>query len=226
VTLPPSLRAGLVLAAFVGAGLAAVAIVHEQTRERIEAAERQVVLDRLAAVLPEGHDNTPEAAAYQRPSPLPDSEPLRIYPAYRGDTYLGAAVGVKTPEGYGGTIHLLVGLRPGGEVVAVRPVAHQETPGLGDAIEPGRSDWIRQFNGRALGDPPKADWRVRRDGGAFDGITGATITSRAVIGAVRAVLADYRAHPEAYRGREHAAEDRPAGRETTEAERDREATDE
>lgn len=216
MTLPPSLRAGLVLAAFVGAGLAAVAIVHEQTRERIEAAERQVILDRLAAVLPEGHDNTPEAAAYERPSPLADGEPLRIYPAYRGDTYLGAAVGVRTPEGYGGTIHLLVGLRPDGEVVAVRPVTHQETPGLGDAIEPGRSDWIRQFRGRALGDPPRAEWQVRGDGGAFDGITGATITSRAVIGAVRAVLADYRAHPEAYRGQEHDADDRPGERDTTE----------
>lgn len=203
MTLPPSLRAGLILATFVGAGLAAVALVHEQTREHIAAAERQVLLDRLAAVLPEGHDNAPEEAAYQRPSPL-GNEPLRIYPAYRGEQYLGAAVAVKTPEGYGGTIELLVGFDADGEVLGVRPLAHQETPGLGDAIEPSRSDWILGFEGRALGDPPEEAWRVRQDGGNFDGITGATITARAVVEAVREVLADQQAYPQAYRSAAHA----------------------
>ncbi|ABM61504.1 RnfABCDGE type electron transport complex subunit G [Halorhodospira halophila] len=200
MTLPVSLRAGGILALFVGVGLAAVALVHEQTRERIATAERQVVLDRLAAVLPEGHDNAPEDQVYQRPTPLDHDTPLRIYPAYAGDEYLGAAVEVETPEGYAGTIRLLVGLDADGRVLGVRTVAHRETPGLGDAIETARSDWMYGFDDRTLGDPPEDDWRVRQDGGQFDGITGATITARAVVDAVREVLIDYTAEPEAYRG--------------------------
>ncbi|MBK5935795.1 RnfABCDGE type electron transport complex subunit G [Halorhodospira halophila] len=204
MTLPVSLRAGGILALFVGSGLAAVALVHEQTREQIATAERQMVLDRLAAVLPDGHDNAPEEQVYERPNPLDHATPLRIYPAYADDTYLGAAVEVETPEGYAGTIRLLVGIDADGEIIGVRPVAHRETPGLGDAIETARSDWIHGFDDRALGEPPEADWRVRQDGGAFDGITGATITARAVIDAVRAVLIDHAAEPEAYRGEAHA----------------------
>ncbi len=209
MTLPPSLRAGLVLAVFVGVGLAGVAVVHERTAERIEAAERAVVLDRLAAVLPEGHDNEPADAAYERPSPFEGAAPMRIFPAYSGSDYLGAAAEIETPEGYSGPIRLLVGLTPEGEIIGVRTVAHRETPGLGDAIEAGRSDWIRGFSGRALGDPPADDWAVARDGGAFDGITGATITARAVVDAVRAVVVDHDQHPEAYRGVDQAEHAEP-----------------
>jgi electron transport complex protein RnfG len=70
----------------------------------------------------------------------------------------------------------------------VRVLAHAETPGLGDPIEERRSDWIRSFEGRSLGDPLPARWTVRRDGGDFDQFTGATITPRAVVQAVRRAL--------------------------------------
>jgi electron transport complex protein RnfG len=66
---------------------------------------------------------------------------------------------------------------------------HQETPGLGDAIEERKSDWILSFTGRSLGDPPPQRWRVRKDGGDFDQFTGATVTPRAVVTAVRNALA-------------------------------------
>ncbi|MBK1727308.1 RnfABCDGE type electron transport complex subunit G [Halorhodospira neutriphila] len=204
MTLPAGIRAGLVLAGFVGAGLTLVGAVHEATEERIAAAERQVVLDRLEAVLPPGYDNEPAEAAYERPAPLGDGPPMRIYPAYGEGRYLGAAVEVTAPEGYAGPIRLLIGVRADGRVVAVRPVRHQETPGLGDAIEAGRSDWIRSFNGHRLGEPPRREWRVAADGGAFDAITGATITSRAVVDAVRAVLLDFESAPGRYRAQRSA----------------------
>jgi electron transport complex protein RnfG len=66
---------------------------------------------------------------------------------------------------------------------------HHETPGLGDAIEERKSGWILSFTGRSLGDPPSERWRVRKDGGDFDQFTGATVTPRAVVAAVRNALA-------------------------------------
>lgn len=197
-----AIRAGAVLAAFVGLGLSLVAGVYELTAERISAAERQVVLDRLATILPREHDNEPDEDAYQVSSPIPDGEPARVYPAYRDGEFIAAAIEAQTPEGYAGPIRLLIGINAQGKVLGVRAVAHRETPGLGDAIEASRSDWINNFTGRSLGDPPPEQWRLHGDGGDFDGITSATITARAVVGAVREVLQDFQAQPHRYTGKQ------------------------
>jgi Na+-translocating ferredoxin:NAD+ oxidoreductase subunit G len=77
--------------------------------------------------------------------------------------------------GYGGRIRFLASAHDG-RLHAVRIVAHQETPGLGDLIEPRRSDWLMQLIGLDLA--VSADWRLRNDGGTIDAISGATITSR------------------------------------------------
>ena len=75
----------------------------------------------------------------------------------------------------------------------MRVLAHRETPGLGDAIEAERSDWILGFAGKSLTGPPAERWKVKRDGGVFDQFTGATITPRAVVKAVKNTLLYYRA---------------------------------
>jgi len=79
----------------------------------------------------------------------------------------------------------------------VRVVAHRETPGLGDAIDDTRSNWIHIFDNRSLGEPPLERWGVKKDGGDFDQLTGATITPRAVVKAVRQALLYYRDNQEA-----------------------------
>ena len=106
----------------------------------------------------------------------------------RGAEPVGVILRVVASDGYSGRIGLLLGVAPGGELFGVRTLEHRETPGLGDAIDIERSDWIRQFTGRSLDTPAREDWTIRRDGGAFDGITGATISSRAVIRAVQRAL--------------------------------------
>ena len=96
------------------------------------------------------------------------------------------------PDGYSGRIHLLVGIYVDGSVAGVRVVKHAETPGLGDAIEVRKSPWIRGFDGKSLQNPQLEGWAVTRDGGEFDQLTGATITPRAVVNAVRDTLLYYR----------------------------------
>jgi electron transport complex protein RnfG len=74
--------------------------------------------------------------------------------------------------------------------------SHKETPGLGDGIEVERSDWILDFDGKSLENPAREKWAVRRDQGVFDQMTGATITPRAVVNAVKRSLMYFEAHAE------------------------------
>ena len=62
---------------------------------------------------------------------------------------------------------------------------HKETPGLGDKIDLRVSDWILSFTGKKVTEDNLSSWRVRKDGGQFDQFTGATITPRAVVKAVK-----------------------------------------
>ena len=79
----------------------------------------------------------------------------------------------------------------------MRVLSHNETPGLGDGIELQRGDWILSFDGKSLQDPLPAGWEVKRDGGEFDQFTGATITPRAVVRAVRRALDYFEANKQA-----------------------------
>ena len=100
-------------------------------------------------------------------------------------------------KGYSGPIRLLIGLRQDGSVLGVRVTAHRETPGLGDAIDRTDADaWINGFNGKSLGQPVAEHWAVRRDGGEFDQISGATVTPRAIVLQMRKVLEYFSAHRE------------------------------
>jgi electron transport complex protein RnfG len=89
---------------------------------------------------------------------------------------------------------MLVGIYHSGKLAGVRVIDHKETPGLGDKIDVKKDDWILQFEGLSLGNPPASKWKVKKDGGEFDQFTGATITPRAVVAAVRQSLEYFRKH--------------------------------
>ena len=98
---------------------------------------------------------------------------------------------VVAPDGYTTEIKLLVGIKLDGTLAGVRIVDHKETPGLGDKIELKKSDWVLSFNGKSLVNPDSEKWKVKKNGGEFDSFTGATITPRAVINAVKQTLTFY-----------------------------------
>jgi len=112
-----------------------------------------------------------------------DGKPVTVY---RGTLagQISALVWEITGPGYAGNIRLLMGIKPDGEILGVRVLAHTETPGLGDKIEAAKDDWIRQFSGLSLGNPPLEKWKVKKDGGQFDSFSGATITPRGVVKAI------------------------------------------
>ncbi len=120
-----------------------------------------------------------------------------IYRARKQGQPAGVVLPVIAREGYNGPIELRVGVDAEGRIVGVRLIAHRETPGLGAEIEPQRSDWLARLQGHSLSDPPLDRWAVRRDGGDFDQLAGATQTPRAIIAAVRRALVWYQAQREA-----------------------------
>lgn len=189
-------RTGVTLAACVLLAIAALSLVHELTRERMQQAREQWLLQGLSAVLPAPpYDAEPLSTQRLIIAPeLGSQQALPLYTVYRDGQPLAAVLSVIAPDGYNGNIHLLLGIRPDGQIIAARVTEHRETPGLGDDIEFARSDWITQFDGRSLQHGGRGDWAVRKRGGNFDALTGATITPQAIIGAIQRALRWYEVH--------------------------------
>lgn len=179
--------------AIIGTGL--VAYTFDKTKARIIQNERQALLDSLHAIVKQDQLNNDifnDTVEVHSPSLLGTSDPVMVYRARFDGKPVAAVINLTAPDGYSGAIKLLVGIWYDGRIAGVRVVKHQETPGLGDAIEETRSDWVLSFDGHSLDDPLPTQWKVKRDGGVFDQFTGATITPRAIVKAVRKALIYYR----------------------------------
>ena len=180
-----------ILIAFTVVGTVMLAGTFETTREPIAQSEREAKLQLLAQVMPAAlHDND----LLQDAVLLPPAELLgqhassTAYRARQGGQPSGLILEAIAPDGYSDDIKLLIGIATDGRITGVRVLAHKETPGLGDYIEINRSNWIKNFDGKSLAILPDSAWRVKKDGGQFDYMTGATITPRAVVKAVHKAL--------------------------------------
>ncbi len=169
--------------------------VHGLTRAPIARARELAAEAALLEVVPEFAKATDVSLDFLPVPPrfrirLGSEEGARIHRIKRSGEILAVIVPALSPSGYGGPIRLIAGIDRNGIVTGVKVLEHHETPGLGDRIAADKSDWIRRFTGKSLTDPTPNRWQVRRDGGAFDQISGATISSRAVVRQVRRAL-DY-----------------------------------
>ena len=179
----------LMFFAIIGAGI--VGMTYESTYDKIKRNEQLVLLRKLNTILsPSEYDNDllEDQVVLEHNQLLGTAESAEAYLAYRNDEPVAAVLSAIAPDGYSGPIDLLVGIYYDGSLAGVRVVKHRETPGLGDAVESQRSDWILEFNGKSLQSPASEQWKVKRDGGEFDQFTGATITPRAVVKAVHSAL--------------------------------------
>jgi electron transport complex protein RnfG len=184
----------LLLGAFTLLASTLLAVADRVTRAPIALRQAEDLSASLSQVVPNGiHDNDLATG----PLALSDAAgtPVRVYRALRQGRVTGVAYQV-TGSGYAGEITLILALNAEGRVLGTRVLAHKETPGLGDKIEAAKDDWILAFNGRSLGDPPAARWGVKKDGGDFDQFSGATITPRAVVRALKGGLEFFAAHRE------------------------------
>jgi electron transport complex protein RnfG len=194
------LRAALLLAAAAVVTVGMVAVVHDLAGPRIEANERaQRVAQLSAAIGGTRYDNDllQDAVLVRDAGLLGTDAPLPVHRARLAGRPVAALITTVAPDGYAGSIRLLVAVGADGRLLGVRVLSHRETPGLGDAIDVRKSSWIESFAGRSIGDPPSERWRVRKDGGDFDQFTGATVTPRAVVRAVLNALLYFDANRDA-----------------------------
>ena len=184
-------RLALVLTLITAISALLLAMVESVTREPIAQQRRLVTLNALKSVLPPA-DNAPDQDTVSlvtgKDKKGNDDETV-FYRGRKGDQLSGIAFKVVSPNGYSGDISVMVGIDPEGHVSGIEILQHAETPGLGAKVE--ESWWKDQFKDKGL---DNADWRVKKDGGSFDQITAATITPRAIVGAVRKGLEFFKAH--------------------------------
>jgi electron transport complex protein RnfG len=194
------IKTGATLAVIAAICTTLVAATYQLTKDRIVANEKalleQSLQPALAGTSYEG--NVSESRlVMEPPHELPGNDAALIYRVYAQDKPVAALFAVTARDGFSGVIRILVGVKFDGTITGVRILQHRETPGLGDKIESAKSDWILQFDGRSMGNPEATGWAIRNDGGEFDQLTGASVTPRAVVRAIRDTLLYFDAHRDA-----------------------------
>jgi len=192
-----ALRTGIVLVVFSVIFTALMAVAYRATKDVIDASAQEEKMKLVNEVLPpQEYDNALLADQIRLPpvGALGLDEPSLLFRARKAGKPVALVFEAVAPDGYGGRIRLLIAMRANGEVIGVRVTQHKETPGLGDYIDIRKDrnktrPWITQFNGVRYTEDESGKWRVKKDGGRFDQVTGATISARAVTGAVGRALA-------------------------------------
>ncbi len=190
--LQTTLRTALSLLVFAVIGTALLAFTYSATKDNIARNEEQAKLRLIGQILPaSAYDNNilQDTLTLPPTAELGTFDPSTVYLARNGGAPVAAVLEAVAPDGYAGKIKLVVAIYASGEIAGVRVISHNETPGLGDYIEIAKSDWINVFGGKSLAKQADKDWKVKKDGGVFEHVSGATITPRAVIKAVHKALA-------------------------------------
>lgn len=178
---------GAILAIFACASTGVVALTDYFTQDKIQEQEQAQLLSILNQVVPKSlHDNTlSNTCAMIRDTQLGTTKAMPAYFGTKNGELSAIAIEAIAPDGYNGAIKIIVGVNTQGVITGTRVLAQNETPGLGDKIDLRVTDWILSFTGKTVTEQNYDTWKVRKDGGQFDQFTGATITPRAVVKAVR-----------------------------------------
>jgi len=187
----PIWKSGVTLAIIAGFCTSLVALTWLLTADRIEANKKdwleRSLQPALAGLFFDG-SVTESMITIPAPHELPGSDAAIIYRVYAAESPVAALFVVSARDGYAGPIRLLIGIAIDGSITGVRVLEHKETPGLGDRIETTKSDWVFQFDGHSLRDPEANRWAIKDDGGQFDQLTGASVTPRSIIRAIKETL--------------------------------------
>jgi len=197
ITKTPAFISAISLAVFAIVGSALVAFTFDQTEPQIAENEKQAVLNGLYTLVPkETFNNDILNDFIDIESTTLNAKSIRIYRARNDNQPIALIFSPVIAKGYNGSIRLIVAVLNDESLGGARVLSHRETPGLGDKIEASRSDWILNFNNKSLTNPSLVKWKVKKDGGDFDQFTGATITPRGIVKAIKETLIYTQKHQE------------------------------
>lgn len=165
--------------------IALVVLVGNSSKDNIKANQRQNLINELHQLV-DNFDNDIIKDSYTKSIRLyGNTRKITVYPAKKHNKIFAKLIKHTYPKGYSGDIEILTAIDNAYGVIGIRILKHSETPGLGDNIEIKKSQWVLEFNGVSL---DNKIWKVKKDGGDFDSFTGATITPRAVVSAVKELV--------------------------------------
>ena len=182
---------GLILAAFAAVCVGLIAITYFITRDTIEGEMKAALartLDQLVPASEYNNDVHHDCTLIAPNSDLGNPSPRQVYRMFDDQRPVALVMETVAPNGYSGKISMVLGVYYDGTIAGLRVTDHKETPGLGDKVDIQKSDWVLSFEGKSLQNPDIEQWKVKKDGGAFDAFTGATITPRAVVAQVAKTL--------------------------------------
>lgn len=116
---------------------------------------------------------------------LGDQKKHNLWLLFRGEKAKAAIVESTAPDGYSGSISILVAAYFDGKIIGVRVLSHKETPGIGDKIEISISNWITKFQNMKVVNLKDKKFLLKKYGGQIEQFTGATITPQSVSNAIK-----------------------------------------
>ena len=171
----------MLIVTIVSSGL--LGIIYCITKEPIQEAQNRLISEGLKEVIVTEFDNDPFD---EKITVRHNKEKFTIFPA-RKDGYITSIVMKSfSNQGFGGKMEVIVSFLLDGTVGDFKVINHKETPGLGSKVND------LSFRKNVAGLSPNSDsFKVRKDGGEIDAITGATISSRALIDAIQKAYRGY-----------------------------------
>jgi H+/Na+-translocating ferredoxin:NAD+ oxidoreductase subunit G len=170
----------------------AIVIVHNLTKDKIIINKEQAALAIINEIIPVEYDNDlfHDKITIDVPAYINNTNKITVYRARVNDEPVAISLTPIITKGYNGNISLVIGIAYNGDLMGVRIINHNETEGFGDQAHQDNSKWLLRFNGYSLA-TPEEKWAIKKDGGEFDQLSGATITSRSIINIIYKTLEYY-----------------------------------
>ena len=190
-------KTAITLIAFAVVFTALLAFVFQITKLPIEKSEAAARLSLFRQIVPQSMHNNDLLTDTVTIAPndlLGNKQPTIANRARIDNAPAAVIIEAIAHDGYSGDIKLLIAIKADGSISGVRVLAHKETPGLGDYIDIAKDNWIKLFDNESLLKTAEPQWKVKKDGGEFDYMAGATITPRAIVKAVHKALQYFEAN--------------------------------
>ena len=174
-----------------GAALS-LAYVYNLTKEPIAYQQSLKKIKAINSVFP-GHESSSEPDTVEMTvgkNKKGEDIKRKFYVIKKEESVSGVAFEIAA-SGYGGNIRIMVGVAQDETITGIKIIGHTETPGLGANIT--KETFYLQFKGKDL---KETNWDLKKNGGDVDQLSGATISSTAVMKAVHDGLNFFSEHKE------------------------------
>lgn len=166
---------------------------HELTRERISKNIEMEKLKIITAVMTANFDNDiyHDVKIINYTDDSGNKLTTNAYRARKSDHPVGVVFMPVSATGYNGAIQLSIGILEDGSIFGIQVLSHHETKGLGGNVHQDKTDWLNNFTQQSFDITAMEQWTVNDESSKFDQLSGATITSRGVINAIKNSLKLY-----------------------------------